>query len=271
MASDDNLFWHYTSLEACLSILEHQQIRMTLADFLNDTSEMKHFIEHTLDRYSQSQDQVKKKASSQLESLLLGASPIAVFSLSSKNDDIYQWTAYTPIKGGVAIGFDIQIEYDDPNLGCVSADFLPISAGEFMLVKSEGCEAQVFFRKCEYGEHRRTDLLVDDLYKKLEPLDSIVSDFFHEFTFPMIGHAIKHKGFEVEQEWRLLADVRDNKKKYFDTKKPYVLAKFDRSIVKKIMIAPHGDKEQVLATLRHFCDTYDVKIEFETSTIPLRR
>ena len=45
MSSDDDSLWHYTSLSGFLGILKDQEIWVTDIRFLNDASELYHFLD----------------------------------------------------------------------------------------------------------------------------------------------------------------------------------------------------------------------------------
>jgi hypothetical protein len=100
--------YHYTSLEALVSIVQSKRLRASAIQFLNDTSEAVRLKEDVVSilrkRTSSSKDQEILKTL--IDALDPGPKQsLFVASLSEKSDLLSQWRAYCPSGRGVSIGF----------------------------------------------------------------------------------------------------------------------------------------------------------------------
>ena len=111
MSSDDDSLWHYTSLSGFLGILKDQEIWVTDIRFLNDASELYHF----LDRMGQTMKGETAKYGEwdyylkhwlSFKPLMGGLSFLGVACFSGRKDDLSQWRGYTAVGQGVALRFD---------------------------------------------------------------------------------------------------------------------------------------------------------------------
>jgi Protein of unknown function (DUF2971) len=103
-----NTLYHYTSLEALVSIVQSKRLRASAIRFLNDTSEAMRLKEDVVGilrkRASSSEDQEILKTL--IDALDPGPKQsLFVASLSEKSDLLSQWRAYCPSGRGVSIGF----------------------------------------------------------------------------------------------------------------------------------------------------------------------
>lgn len=104
-----DVVYHYTSVETMTKISSTGIFRATSIDYLNDTSEGKHFIDQIarrLDDYEDSDcDDIRIEMSKPGNSDLPFNFKPFVASFSTENDSLAQWRSYCPNGNGVAIGF----------------------------------------------------------------------------------------------------------------------------------------------------------------------
>jgi hypothetical protein len=108
--------FHYTSLEAFLSIIEHKLLRATALRYLNDASEgalgMARFQEAILQAQRDAKGLDKgflEHLTTSIESPLLTIGAVYVLCFSEKRDDLSQWRGYTPHGRGISLGLDIEV------------------------------------------------------------------------------------------------------------------------------------------------------------------
>lgn len=105
------VLYHYTSMQALLSIAESGRIRATHVRFLNDQSEITTMwdlvIRRLGERIDAAQSTQEKESLSEIV-LLAQSRPVLnefVASFSEKKDDLSQWRSYCPEGVGFSIGF----------------------------------------------------------------------------------------------------------------------------------------------------------------------
>ena len=99
--------YHYTSLEALVSIVQSRRLWASNIRFLNDRTESLHLIENVLDVLRKLVSPAHKAIVRTVQERL-GSTPKQahfVASLSEKDDLLSQWRAYCPPGAGVSIGF----------------------------------------------------------------------------------------------------------------------------------------------------------------------
>lgn len=183
----DNIYYHYTSLQACLGILESRCIWLSDYRFLNDKHELNRALELFLGFYPDDQSGALRRAI-QWHNLTIYH---CVLSLSRSPKILSQWRAYGDDGKGVALGFN--------------ADFLR--------------HAKIDLISCHYEEHKRYAEEVADRYSTFaeEVLDARVKyqgenefmawietqgDTFSSLVRNLI--ALKNPAFEEEQEFRAI-------------------------------------------------------------------
>jgi hypothetical protein len=205
MAQQDDFLYHYTTLDAFVSIVKTQEIWASNVFYLNDSAEV-----HLALRLAQGllKEEIEKKSSDlparRLKKLYESLSdkssgliemPAFVWSLSKKEDDLSQWRAYCR-EGGVAIGFrqnDLDYLRQHQGLG-LAPELVP----------------------CIYekGEQRR--LIRSWIEKVITTVSggrlgrSISAHEVDKFTGMLlqrilVNKPIKHEAFADEREWRLIA------------------------------------------------------------------
>jgi len=200
--------YHYTTVDAFISIVEKQELWASNIFYLNDTAEF-HLAttraEELLRAQIDSETDTKKREELENMSGLLGGAtsrvtrmaPYFVCSFSAKEDDLNQWRAYCR-NGGVAIGF----RHDDLE----------------WLVERQGLGFAPLLVSCIYEEEeqrRAVHAAIHDAVK-LSPGGRIgasmsaqeIDEFRAGVLELLLGKkAIKSKDFSGENEWRLIAEV----------------------------------------------------------------
>jgi hypothetical protein len=111
------LLYHYTSIDAFLSIVEQKKLRATSLNYLNDESEGELGISLIRDAALQEQQQASGRGKEFLELLVswldkdylreLGA--VYALCFSERRDQLSQWRGYTPHGRGICLGIDIGV------------------------------------------------------------------------------------------------------------------------------------------------------------------
>jgi hypothetical protein len=109
--------YHYTSLEAFLSIVEHGLLRATSLQYLNDASEGVlgiSLIRETALRECKHSGGIDRTFLETLVSwlegpMLLDTGTVYVLCFSEKRDDLSQWRGYTPHGRGMCFGIDVSL------------------------------------------------------------------------------------------------------------------------------------------------------------------
>jgi hypothetical protein len=204
--------WHYTSMNAMHSIVEHGEMYATDARFLNDREELIHAAEFA-DRLIQTQDYppevitfVRKHVASWFGVFLSFSNPFRnyVTCFTTHRDDLSQWRAYSGGSAGASIAIDLRDTALRPH-PCIYKD-------EEKAVYLMDIFAEMF----KVGEmHFKADPIL-----LLPPDESLPADV--EVKFPgaemnVKGAAIrllvpimniiplfKNKAFSAESEWRVV-------------------------------------------------------------------
>jgi hypothetical protein len=137
MRHEPSILWHYTSIKACLGILNTKFLQLTNAQYLNDSQELVHFFDHVLnnraiyfstggaddsDKYwlpnsgfdgfvpvKDSNFEAMFSAQLQTSQTTILGSNVCVGSFSEESDLLSQWRAYSRNDTGVAIGFSVGV------------------------------------------------------------------------------------------------------------------------------------------------------------------
>ncbi|EHK9018643.1 DUF2971 domain-containing protein [Vibrio vulnificus] len=103
------IVYHYTSLEALISIIENRSVWMTDYEYLNDRQELNHgiaLVSESIDKMLERgvQLNVQELLIKWKDKIKKEPSRICITSFSSDGDSLSQWRAYGP----VAIGFSVK-------------------------------------------------------------------------------------------------------------------------------------------------------------------
>jgi len=109
--------YHYTSIDAFLSIVESKTLRATSLDYLNDESEGELGIALIREVAAEQRKTADATAGAFLETLLFwidnkylrGNGSVYVLCFSERPDQLSQWRGYTPHGRGICLGIDIGI------------------------------------------------------------------------------------------------------------------------------------------------------------------
>lgn len=203
--AEPDWFYHYTTAEGLLGILESKSIWHTNANFLNDHKELQVGISYARDWYDANKNLIGHKLgedNSKLLSINLcseagkQSGPKAyVCSFSEARDSLSQWRAYGK-GGGYKIGF--HREYLTRKLPALS----------------------LRFEKCIY-EHDDVNNPVSNFLKKWIEQDDIKTDSDHRWLDHLLHQIVfkslllKGNGFAEEKEWRMFYDYRLNPEKNY--------------------------------------------------------
>jgi hypothetical protein len=204
---DDLYLYHYTTLDAFISIVKTQEIWASNIFYLNDSAEYHWSVDLarellealTREETDEARKQTLGEIRGHLEDVRPGmiTRPIFAWCFSEEPDDLSQWRAYGP-NGGVAVGFQ-QAELQ--NLATKQGKRGPGFVPELV--------------KCIYQETEQRQLILDCIKQAAmaEPQGSSryrlsprqvneVRASLLEGT--LVRRPIKHPKFENEQEWRLV-------------------------------------------------------------------
>jgi|GEM_PF-3622532 len=272
------LLFHYTSIESLLKILQGNGDKITLrathANFLNDPEEFEFansIISKTLKEY-EADNQISEKKSENLfgqggifgSFAYLQGEPF-ILSFSEHQDELSMWRAYGHDGNGVCIGLDT----------------------EMLKAYSEDPEVtNTSIVKCEY----RRDVIENHFKRywgkeynnfKVEQLEN--GQFRTGFndgrlfvSMPTYGFTAKSSAYSSEAEWRLCTS--EFRSVQFTTKGnlivPFIEHKFDKKIIKRIVLGPSLNSMQVMKGLKFFlekCGFRGSNVILDTSRISYRQ
>ena len=254
---------HYTNLEALVSIIETQTLRLTDARYLNDTQEMKEGFDYIgkqikLSEYAQSTDKYLKQAHRIFENEFNNFAtfsereePAFLCSFSSSSDLLSQWRSY----GMFAIEFEpTYIQYSNFNiLECKYTDEDKERLAQER-VSQAICEIAQLVSLGEFGENYLA--VIDEVQK--------------------FNASLKHMSFHEEKEFRHVESVSANSQNIKfradnNLLKPYIDKSFCLESVKAIHVGPVKEKYQTQKALERLIgirrDYENTNIEHEIPVI----
>lgn len=270
MINDNELLFHYTSVDGLISILKDTKIRATAASHLNDKSEMKVFssLFSAISDIS-GIDAERISARSRILSQY-----IFVFCLSAEGNILEQWRAYCP-QGGFSIGFDrVQLRELAQNISgsLVKCRYLdPITDLTPKALKG------ILKDTLHFGEDECNEEFDHQISEHLKDVKEDIK--LVEEVSVMLEHAsrFKHRAFDKECEWRIRKFQPENASKEVIYRNgsfgltPYMEFGFAKGFIKKIYIGPRMETEFAESTLQSFLDSNDYSdIEIAVSQIPFR-
>jgi len=234
------VLYHYTDAAGLLGIFEGGRVWATHCRFLNDTSEIgyskamvRSLIQERLN------DDKMSKFNSLYSSILRyqevdAPDDVFLFSLSAEQDDLSQWRGYAREGQGFTVGFDARRIYE----------------------LSKPTEAPFGFCKVDYSPNTQyaafsealkefEDALSEDLDGDGD-VEEATDDAALQFDWLVENRAPKnkHKSFRSENEWRLMAVIREKDRKQIKVRASGL------NLVKYIPIALASDPSQKLPILR---------------------
>ncbi|MDQ7016450.1 MAG: DUF2971 domain-containing protein [Gammaproteobacteria bacterium] len=245
---NDEILYHYCSIEAFHSIIENKSIWLSLASQSNDSMEGKMLscmLENKLKKLPpvdmESSSKYDKKLVSEIKSISQAKEVVCffeemqyglIFSLSEEKDLLSQWRAYTNDGTGISIGFskkrlqeELKKHNEESNL-------------------EEKIEAKL--SRAHY-EDPYDDETIDSYVSKLKNLsdENPIIEYMKQNYY-----ILKNSSFSEEKEWRILATVKAHhlnqckKEVLFRTRNqqltPYITMKLHNpeNLIKKIVLGP---------------------------------
>lgn len=266
---DAPILYHYTSIETLYHILGvvHDEItlRATHASFMNDPIEYNYAL--SLLKESMLEYEKRNNINEQskipylfeentffLDFAKIGGEPY-LLSFSAHQDDLSMWRAYGKDGTGVSIGFDSKMleQYCEER-------------------EKERCN--ILLTKCKYDYDKIITQLIkewDKEYEDLnitEPARGLGFNNANWFFIDKFFFEAKDKSYIQEQEFRLCQNEDREDRIEFIVKGnlivPFIEHKFKKSIIKKIIIGPSSNSEQVEQALKlflrkfNYCDNNDI-------------
>jgi hypothetical protein len=204
--SDDSYLYHYTTIDAFISIVEKQELWASNICYLNDSAEVhlaaalaSELLKTEIDDESDGPRRTRLEAvASSLDELRLGTfvRPLSfVCCFSGEEDDLNQWRSYCR-SGGIAIGF---------------------RRGDLQgLTEKQGLGQAPNLVQCIYDKEKQREAIRLCINRAVEVTPggtfgaSMSSAEIDQFRADLLlhilaGQPIKHKDFSGEKEWRLIA------------------------------------------------------------------
>ena len=222
----NEILYHYTKIDTLRKILETKKLRGTHYSQLNDWKEIQIGIELLTQALNLWRNSITPDKFDEISQMIADfkskKEKCYSTSFSTKDDLLSQWRAYTDNhKGGVAIGF---YSIDLRNLKSDQCSLLPCS----YTTKDGSLKIPSSIFKIESLNPKGTRIIDTGLPELIQIMTSI-----------------KHYGYFEEQEWRLVSVLKEKSKENTINRKRYIEYDIDKSMIKEIIISPHGDQEQI--------------------------
>jgi hypothetical protein len=281
------VLYHYTSMNALLSILSSGQIRATHIRYLNDVSEAKWMWKAVVERLEQLKGSAESETQSEQASAILKmvherrTLDDFVASFSENGDDLSQWRAYCPGGAGFSIGFNTEAL----NTQWVADP----KGGEPLFVGGS-------LKKVRYlgPDELKFSSDLDNMLRLLPPIfiergfdgKPVSKEQFLMGWLSTISSSFKHYAFSAENEWRLIL-TKPHKPMPFQRFRPgsssiipYVEAVLNRNykseqpanyMINRVIIGPTPSPELSKEALEAaFHSAGHPEVDVEVSTIPFR-
>lgn len=288
---NNDILYHYTSLNGFLSIIETQSLFFSNVNFLNDSKEIKHGVDIVLKAIEQIEENQSSDILSKMKDNidLLYKSEKYVTCFSKNGDLLSQWRAYGNNGKGISIGF----EFSD-----LTDSFDKYLTGTHI----------------EYDEKIQVESIKEYINLMIEFYENIENNYdwngqnFNNLIakqiitfFNNVIHSFKHPSFIDEREYRLQLEIDNNMYKKEDIELkfratenliiPYTIIKNDyisyletkvpneteplfslkKLPISKIIIGPSLDYETVKNGIKKFLFEKGYKeIDIEKSNVPYR-
>ena len=240
----DNYLYHYTNLDAALSILKNKEIWLSEAASLNDTSEgillYKKLIE--ISGNKQVRDNI-------IETHTLLTKNTYIGSLSKFGNLLTLWRGY----GNISIGFDFW--------ELRSSNIIEDENGDDFVTSA------LAISSCDYLNKSQIEKLAEDLIGKYE--ESIRHDVYRLLSLGSIYFDIKHPAFLDEREARIVCYLYDRKPFTNAKGKKYIKFKFDTKAIKRIVFGPSASEDTIEKVSQQISTNINLNhIKIYKSTIP---
>jgi hypothetical protein len=237
------LLYHYTSAEGFLGILKSKEIWATKISYLNDSKELNHASDLCKEylKIRKERDEISDELCEDLLDLLnrIGNTNVCVCSFTQNGDLLSQWRAYGGESNGYSIGFNSE------------------------QLKYIGEKAGFLLEKCIYDPLEQVNTIrkfVDKIIPEMSGYNrtKLSDDFQTEFL--RIAALLKDKGFEEEEEWRLVSGEKNPTDSNFEfrasksTLIPYFKIGMnfekDKQGISEIIVGPTPNQQLALQSAR---------------------
>jgi hypothetical protein len=209
------LMYHYTSLDAFLSIVEHKVLRATSVNYLNDASEGA--LGQSL-IYTRAMQELQGASGVDREFLAVlinrvqnqvmwsMAGAVYVLCFTEKSDDLNQWRGYTPHGRGVCLGIDLSVlvsRMQQMEAGWTIQDCKYEQAAQVALVNAMLSRMRDSALR-EHAQDKRAEHFAQVIYSNMGALLQVTAQ-------------MKNQAFKDEREVRLISpliDYRDPRVKF---------------------------------------------------------
>ena len=204
-----DIFYHYTTREAFLNIIQNKKIWATDILYLNDSEEINYtfkLFQSILQKYLKDYSNKNSKEFNYLKDCCKTYDVLNdiyqewsnfVVSFSTKKDLLSQWRGYSNEKGGICIGFN----------------------GEYLhaLAENHGYKIGI----CNYDELQQEielNAIIDESISKIKKIENLDENIIDEEVISLyealldLAPKFKHPSFKEEKECRIIID-RENVKK----------------------------------------------------------
>lgn len=264
-----DVLYHYTTIEAAISILKNETVWATDIFHLNDSSEYHKVIKAIGRRLEQrllraNQQHERENLKTYKEVINRGNSgPIYVTSLSANGDDLSQWRGYTPNGLGICLGLDGKL------LRHIVSKIYGGRMGRVIYIDEK--------------DDGSFDPLLDDVAKlKPNTRPRLPRNIQAGLDAVMAAPFYKDKTFKNEREWRICLggtmDLRSGQVVEFRSGKsmivPYKAIKlepFSPSLLRKVYVGPSPNLDLSISGVKRLIETKGADPTIvEGSKIPFR-
>jgi hypothetical protein len=249
------LLWHYTSIDVLASIFSNDlpTLRASHIHHLNDSSELKLGLSALKAFFGNETDDQDEISGDEYDP------DIYSFSLSERENSLYQWIAYGHAQGGIALGFELPELNANQTISARQLFYLPTPN------INGNCQIPQY-RKCHYFKEGTPidPAWIEKQGNKPEKTDRLTNAMF-----------LKHDAFHFEEEHRLFFHTMPGNpfgiQILFNGNKPFINFHFRSEILKQIYISPRGDKKLTERTAKKILSVKGlVHVEVVISDIPFR-
>jgi hypothetical protein len=273
------ILYHYTTLDAMMSIAKCRKIWATNISYLNDSSEGVHLL-----------GMIRKRLPALLEKHRLNDSVLErldytnieiedrpfIASFSTDANSLPQWRSYCPNGNGIAIGFrtgslpqGIQFEKAEPSaivfIRIEKVNYAPVS-DELSIIDSTIAELVA----------QADEMLLSSEGRTTSRLAAEREDQFVAIAH-MAACARKHHSFSNEKEYRLIADptiMKAGRLRFRSARStivPYIeLSILDADFIAEVIIGPSSNSELSLHAVRAFFEQLQLQVDVRDCEIPFR-
>ena len=273
-----DILYHYTTIDAMMSIAKGRKIWATSISYLNDSSEGDHLLGMIRRRLPAL---LKKHSFDNSVLELLSYTDIEIedrpfiASFSSEGNSLPQWRSYCPNGNGVAIGFRVAslpqgIHWKKAErfamvlIRLEKVDYKPVS-DELPIIDSEIAELVA-----------EADEMLSSSEGRPIPRRSVREDNFAAVAH-MAACKRKHPSFSNEHEYRLIADSMFTQagdlqfRPARSTLVPYIeLSIPTADFIAEVVIGPSGNPDLSLQAVRAFFKQLQLQVDVKDCGIPFR-